>query len=70
MMKAMEIDMFRLRERHKHDPKKQLEVARDWMEYSNAVVEIKFDREMLDVDMEDTVYDSFDERTKEAYVTV
>lgn len=66
----MERDMIRLRERYKHDPKKQLEVAHDWMDYSSAVAQIKFAREMLDVDMEDTAYDSYDERTKEAHVTV
>ena len=70
MVKAMERDMIRLRERYKHDTKKQVEIARDWMDYSNAVAEIKFARERLDVDMEDTAYDSFDERTKEHYVTV
>lgn len=70
MVKAMERDMIRLRERFKHDPKKQLEVARDWMDYSGAVAQIKFAREMLDVDMEDTAYDSYDERAKESYVAV
>lgn len=70
MVKAMERDMVRLRERFKHDPKKQLEVARDWMDYSGAVDRIKFSREWLDVDMEDTAYDAHDERTKEAYVAV
>lgn len=70
MVRAMERDMIRLRERYKHEPIKQLEIARDWMDYSNAVSEIKFARERLDVDMEETAYDSFDERTKEPYVTV
>lgn len=70
MVKAMERDMIRLRERFKHDTKKQLEVARDWMDYSGAVAQIKFAREMLDVDMEDTAHDSYDGRTKESYITV
>ena len=70
MVKAMERDMLCLRERFKHDPKKQLEVARDWMDYSAAVARIKFSREWLDVDMKDTAYDSHDERTKESYVAV
>ncbi len=70
MVKAMERDMMRLRERFKHDPKKQLEIAQDWMAYSHAVERVKFSREWLDVDMKSTAYDSHEERTKEAYVTI
>ncbi len=70
MVKAMERDMVRLRERFKHDPKKQLEIAQGWMDYSHAVERIKFSRELLDVDMEHNAYDSHDERTKEAWITI
>jgi hypothetical protein len=70
MVKAMESDMIRLRERFKHDPKKQSEVARDWMDYSSAVARIKFSREWFDCDDKDTALDSHTERTREPYVTV
>ena len=70
MIKAMERDMIRLRERYKHNTQKQTEVARDWMDYSNAIVEIKFAREMLDVDMEDSSWESFDERTKDVFIVI
>lgn len=70
MVRAMERDAIRLRERYKHNPEKQKEVARDWMDYSNAIAEIKFAREMLDVDWEDDAYDRHDERTKESYLVV
>lgn len=70
MVRAMERDVIRLRERYKHNPEKQKEIARDWMDYSNAVAEIKFAREMLDVDWDDGAYDRHDERAKESYLTV
>lgn len=70
MVRAMEHDAILLRERYKHDPKKQLEIARDWMDYSDAVAETKFAREMLDVDMEDNAYDRFDERTRVPFLTL
>jgi len=70
MVTAMERDAIRLRERYKHDPKKQLEIAQDWMDYSDAVAETKFAREMLDVDIEDNAFDRFDERTKVPFLTV
>lgn len=70
MVKAMERDMIRLRERYKHDPQKQIEVARDWMDYSNAITEVKFAREMLDVDWKDGAYDRYDEQVKEANISI
>lgn len=70
MVKAMEKDMLRLRERYKHNDIKQKEIARDWMDYSDAVAEVKFARELLDVDTEDDAYDRFDENTKEAFLTI
>lgn len=70
MVNAMEKDMIRLREHYKHDAQKQNEIARDWMDYSNAVAEIKWAREMLDVDMDNNAYDSYDERTKEVYIII
>jgi len=70
MVKAMETDAIRLRERYKHDPEKQKRIARDWMDYANAVNEIKTARELLDVDWEDGAYDRFDEKTKESYAVI
>ena len=70
MVKAMETDAIRLRERYKHNPEKQKQIARDWMNYARAVQEIKFAREMLDVDWEDGAYDRFDESTKESYAVI
>ena len=50
MVKAMEKDMVRLRERFKHDAKKQNEIARDWNGiYSSCVGVIKQSRELLRV---------------------
>jgi glutamate formiminotransferase len=40
------------------------------MDYSDAVAETKFAREMLDVDMEDNAYDRFDERTRVPFLTL
>ncbi len=70
MVNAMERDAIRLRERFKHDPVKQKEIAKDWMDYSYAVSRVKFAREMLDVDMGDDAYDSFEERVKEPYLAI
>lgn len=70
MVKAMETDAIRLRERYKHDPEKQKRIARDWMDYAKAVQEVKSAREMLDVDWEDGAYDRFDESTKESYAVI
>lgn len=70
MVKAMENDAIRLRERYKHDPVKQKQIARDWMDYAKAVQEVKSAREMLDVDWEDGAYDRHDESTKEAYAVI
>lgn len=70
MVQAMERDMIRLRERYKHNDQKQKEIAHDWMDYSSSIQQIKFAREMLDVDMDDDAYDNFDERAKEAYIKV
>ncbi len=70
MVKAMETDAIRLRERYKHNSDKQKQIARDWMDYAKAVQEIKSAREMLDVDWEDGAYDRFDESTKESYAVI
>jgi hypothetical protein len=70
MVKAMETDAIRLRERYKHDPEKQKRIARDWMDYAKAVQEVKSAREMLDVDWEDGAYDRFDVSTKESYAII
>ena len=70
MVKAMENDAIKLRERYKHDPVKQVQIARDWMDYANAVQEVKTATEMLDVDWEDGAYDRFNESTKEAYAVI
>ena len=70
MVKSMEIDMLRLRERYKHDLVKQLEIARDWMDYSRAVAKIKTAAEIMEVDMEETAHDSYEKRTKEASLII
>jgi hypothetical protein len=70
MVKAMEKDVTILRERYKHSEPKLYEIARDWMNFANAVYDMKFAREMLDVDMSKEAYDNFDERTKEARVII
>jgi hypothetical protein len=66
----MEKDVTILRERYKHSEPKLYEIARDWMNFANAVYDMKFAREMLDVDMSKEAYDNFDERTKEARVII
>lgn len=48
-VQAMEKDMIRLRERFKQDSKKQSEISRDWMDFANAMDEMKSAKEMLDV---------------------
>jgi hypothetical protein len=70
MVKAMEKDMIRLRERYKHDAKKQNEIARDWMDYSSCVGVIKNSRELLDVDTRPDASDRYDRLTKVPYVIV
>lgn len=70
MVKAMENDAIRLRERYKHDPIKQKQIAHDWMDYADAVQEVKSAREMLDVDWEDGAYNRFDEKVKEPYAVI
>jgi hypothetical protein len=70
MVGAMEKDAIRLRERYKHDPIKQKEIARDWMDFAKAVQEIKSAGELLDVDWEDGAYDRFDGNVKESYAVV
>jgi hypothetical protein len=70
MINAMENDVIRLRERYKHEPIKQKQIAQDWMDYANAIQEIKSAREMLDVDFEDGAYDRFDESVKESHAVV
>lgn len=67
MVEAMERDMVRLRERHKHDPQKQNEIARDWMDYANAVEELKSASVNLDLD---GAWDRYGEATKKAWVAV
>jgi DNA-directed RNA polymerase subunit N (RpoN/RPB10) len=70
MVVAMEKDAIKLRERYKHNPDKQKDIARDWMNYAKAVQELKSASELLDVDWEDGAYDRFDENTKESYAVV
>lgn len=70
MVRAMERDMIRLRERYKHNEQKQKEIVHDWMDYAGSVRKIKFARELLDVNMEDTAYDEYTEDTKEAYIKI
>src|SRR3989344_5412506 len=67
MVKAMETDAIRLRERYKHDQEKQKRIAKDWFDYARAVKEIKLASVLLDVDWREGAYDRFDERTKESY---
>ncbi len=70
MVKSMETDMARLRERFKHDSKRRFEIARDWMDYSAAVERVKFSREWFDVDDKDTAFDSHLERTRNPYIAI
>ena len=70
MVKAMERDAMSLRERFKFDESKQTEIARDWMDYSNAVYEVKSAREYQDVDTENNAWDTFDERTKGSFAVI
>lgn len=70
MVKAMEVDMIRLKQRFQHDPKKLEEIAQDWMNYTKAVKDTKFSREMLDVDMDDNALENHWERTKEPSITI
>lgn len=70
MLKVMEIDMMKLRERFKHDPLKQSEYIKDWLDFAKSVKEIKFAREMLDVDWEDNAFDTFEDRAKNAYSVI
>ena len=70
MVKAMETDAIRLRERYKHDQEKQKRIAKDWFDYARAVKEIKLASVLLDVDWREGAYDRFDERTKESYAII
>ncbi len=64
MIEAMENDVLRLRERFKHDSVKQKQIAQDWMDYAEALQDVKSAREMLDVDWEDGAWDRFGESVK------
>lgn len=70
MVKAMANDAIRLRERYMHDPVKQKQIARDWMNYANAVEDVKLATEMSYTDWEDSPYDHYNEKIKEAYTVI
>ncbi|MDO9231371.1 MAG: hypothetical protein Q7U36_02705 [bacterium] len=70
MIGAMELDMIRLRERYKHDPKKQSEIAKDWFNFARSVDKVKSASEMLDVDAEDDAFESFINKTKEPHTII
>lgn len=70
MVKAMEMDMIRLRERYKYDNAKQAEIAQDWYDFAKAVYEVKSSSEMLDVDMSDNAFENHSERTKEPHAVI
>lgn len=70
MVKTMEIDMIRLRERYKYDKTKQAEIAQDWYDFAKAVYGIKSSSERLDVDMGDNAFESHFERTKEPHAII
>ncbi len=70
MIRAMETDSLRLRERYKYNQEKQKQVAQDWMNYANAIRQIKFASELLDTDMEKGAHDRFNERVKGSYASI
>jgi len=62
---AMEINYLRLKQRYLSQEENALEIAKDWARYVEALKDLKFANEMLDVDLSDTAYDTYEERTKE-----
>lgn len=62
---AMEINYLRLKQRLSHTPEKQLEIAKDWYRYVEALGNLKHARIMLDVDWDDGAWDRADENMKE-----
>jgi hypothetical protein len=70
MIKSMEIDMMRLREIYKNDYKKQLEIAKDWMDYSRAVDQIKSASEYNVLGVEDDDHGSYEESTRDVYLII
>ena len=70
IVRAMEADSIRLRERFKHDAAKQRQIAQDWCDYAGAVDELKDSREFLDVDSADNAFERHHERTKESSIAI
>lgn len=69
LIMAMEHDMLRLRERYKHNQERQKEIAKDWMDYSEALAAIRLRRELLDADWESGAMERFEKETTAAYIT-
>jgi len=65
---VMEANYYRIKQRFAHDEQKTLELAKDWSRYVEALGEMKFAREMLNVDMSDSAYENFSDSTKEPYI--
>lgn len=70
MVREMQKDMIRLRERHKHNEQKQKEIANDWYTYANSVYKVKTARQLLDVNMDDDAFETYSEDTKEANIAI
>ncbi|MFC1751458.1 hypothetical protein ACFL2V_22050 [Pseudomonadota bacterium] len=72
-IKTMEVDMKLLRERYKDNPEKLKQIARDWMNYSDAIVQKKTAREMLIVAHGDDVAEAIkdvQERSERAIIVI
>lgn len=70
MVIAMEKDMIRLNERQKFNEDKKYEIARDWMDYSYAVTNIKLAKELIQVATEENDYIINDKLLLTSYLTI
>ncbi|MBP7058068.1 hypothetical protein KBB06_01860 [Candidatus Gracilibacteria bacterium] len=66
MVTKMGKDINHLQKIHHDNPQKLIELAHDWMNYSNAVAELKYAKELRHIDWEDNAQDNFTKRTAAA----
>lgn len=70
LVRAMEADSIRLRERFKHEPVRQRQIAQDWFDYAAAVDNVKSSREYLNVDDAEEAFEKHFERTKDSQIVI
>lgn len=68
VLEGTERDYIRLKERNAHDAPKRIQLAQDWLTYTEALMEISSARDMLNVDMGENPLETFEESVKEPHI--